>query len=267
MKAAEIAAKYLKEQFNKPIDYAIISGSGLKIFDNRDSIFSISFAKIPHFPLPIVEGHKGLLNIYKIGHKNIAVFKGRSHYYEGKTAWGITFSIRLMFFLGIKNIILTNAAGSVVEDIMPGEMVLLSDYINFAQVNPLIGHDIDFGERFTAMNEPFSLKLIKQSENIFKKLQIPFKKGVYVFLTGPTYETSAEVAMVSKLGGHLVGMSTVPEIIMAKRLGLSVLGISICTNYGTGISKKILHHDEVVEMGEKVEKNLNIFFESLFNND
>ena len=267
MKAAEIGAKYFKEKFSEPIDYAIVSGSGLRIFEDRDAIFSIPFSEIPHFPLPTVEGHKGLINIYNINGKNIALFKGRVHYYEGYKPWDVVFSIRLIYFLGIKNIILTNAAGSVVEDIKPGDLVLLKDYINFAQINPFIGRNIDVGERFTPMDEPFSKEMVSIAEKTLSELEIIYRKGVYVFLTGPTYETKSEVLMVKKLGGDLVGMSTVPEVIMARRLGLNILGISICTNYGTGLSKEILHHEEVIEVGEKVEKELNRFFNALFKND
>ncbi|MCD6580100.1 purine-nucleoside phosphorylase [bacterium] len=267
MKAAGIAAKYIREQFSSPIDHAIVSGSGLKIFEDKETVFSIPYSQIPHFPLPTVEGHEGRLDIYSIGEKNIALFKGRVHYYEGYSPWDITFSIRLMYYLGIKDITLTNAAGSVVREIEPGDIVILNDYINFAQINPLIGHNINFGERFTPMNEPFAPKLLSHAVKTLKNLNMVYKTGIYVFLTGPAYESRAEVAMVQKFGGSLVGMSTVPEIILAKRLGLNILGISICTNFGTGISDKTLHHEEVIEIGEKVKKNLNKFFETLFSND
>lgn len=267
MKAAEIASNYLKEKFPHHIDCAIVSGSGLKIFEDKEKLFSINFADIPHFPLPTVEGHKGMLDIYRITNKNIAIFRGRVHYYEGYKPWELTFSIRLMYYLGIKTVILTNAAGSVVKDIHPGDIVILNDYINFAQINPLIGHNVGFGERFTPMNMPFSYELINTAEKALKELRISYKKGVYVFLTGPAYETRSEVIMVQKLGGQLVGMSTVPEVIMAARLGLKVMGVSICTNYATGLSDNILSHEEVLEIGEKVEKNLNKFFGALFLND
>jgi purine-nucleoside phosphorylase len=261
MKNSKEAADFIRKGFDGKVDIAVIEGSGIDTFDDTyEKVFSASYRDIPHFPLSTVEGHAGQFSVYKKGNKAIADFKGRIHFYEGYSMWDVVFPIRLVYHLGIKNILLTNAAGSLTKAIEPGDLIILEDYINFAQNNPLIGYEPEFGERFVDMSDPFDKRMIKTAVTIYEKLNFPVKYGVYVFLTGPTYETSSEVKMIKLLGGNLVGMSTVPELIMARQMGINVLGISLCTNFGTGISDTPLSHSEVIETGKLAKRKLKDFF-------
>ena len=260
MKQSSAAADFIRNSFSEKIDLAIVQGSGINIADSEfEELFSVKFTDIPGFPHPTVEGHGGVFSIQRYKGKNIAFFKGRIHYYEGYSMWEVAFPVRLMHHLKISKVIFTNAAGSVNRGILPGDLVLLKDYINLVQDNPLIGHPPDTGPRFIDMSAPFNADMREKAKNILRDLDIDLKEGTYCFLTGPTYETTSEVRMVSLLGADLVGMSTVPEIIMARQLDMDILGLSLCTNLGTGLSQTELSHEEVIQIGKKAENKFRGF--------
>ncbi|MCL2792408.1 MAG: purine-nucleoside phosphorylase [Spirochaetaceae bacterium] len=228
---------------------AIILGSGLSGVKNSIDGQEISFSKIDGFPAPTVKGHSGVL---KISDK-VAVCAGRIHYYEGYSIDDVVFPIFLLNRIGVKNLIITNAAGGINPSYKPGELVLISDHINLTGCNPLIGENNDsLGPRFPDMSECYTKEFINKALKIKPELT----QGVYAGLKGPTYETPAEVRMLKTIGADLVGMSTVNEVIVASYLGMKVIGISCVTNLAAGISDKKLDHSEVVEAGKKTEKEL-----------
>ena len=228
---------------------AIILGSGLSGVKDSIAGQEIPFSKIDGFPAPSVKGHSGIL---KISNK-VAVCAGRVHYYEGHSIDDVVFPIFLLSRIGVKNLIITNAAGGINSSYKPGELVLISDHINLTGCNPLIGQNDDtLGPRFPDMSECYSKELIDKA----LKIKPEIKQGVYAGLRGPTYETPAEVRMLKTIGADLVGMSTVNEVIAASYLGMKVIGISCVTNLAAGISDNKLNHSEVVEAGKKSEKEL-----------
>lgn len=250
------AAKFIKERLDKPIDVAIVLGSGLAdLVDAATDIEEIPFNEIPNFPVATVEGHEGKLIIGTIGDSRVLMMKGRFHFYEGYDLETVTFPIRGMHELGVKNIILTNAAGAVNTDYEPGDVVLIKDHINLGMQNPLIGpNNKDYGPRFPDMTEAYSKKFRDKMKQIAADKGLNIKEGVYTFLTGPSYETPAEIKMIRTLGGDMVGMSTVPEVIVARHQGMNVLGISYITNMGAGILDKPLDHNEVLERSKNVKE-------------
>jgi len=227
----------------------IILGSGLS--EVKDSFVGqeIPFTKIDGFPAPTVKGHSGVL---KISDK-VAVCAGRIHYYEGYSIDNVVFPIFLLSKIGVKNLIITNAAGGINSSYKPGELVLISDHINLTGSNPLIGENNEsLGPRFLDMSECYTKELISKA----LKIKPDMKQGVYAGFIGPTYETPAEVRMLKTIGADLVGMSTVNEVIAASYLGMKVIGISCVTNLAAGICEKKLEHSEVVEAGKEAAKEL-----------
>jgi len=234
---------------NNSAKTAIILGSGLSGLKDSFVGQEIPFNKIDGFPAPTVKGHSGIL---KISDK-VAICAGRIHYYEGHSIDDVVFPIFLLSRIGIKNLIITNAAGGINSSYKSGELVLISDHINLTGCNPLIGiNDDSLGPRFPDMSECYTKELIDKA----LKIKPDIKQGVYAGLKGPSYETPAEVKMLKTLGADLVGMSTVNEVIAASYLGMKVIGISCVTNLAAGISDKKLDHGEVVEAGKKAEKEL-----------
>jgi len=234
---------------NNSLKTAIILGSGLS--GVKDSFIGeeIPFSKISDFPSPTVKGHSGIL---KISDK-VAICAGRIHYYEGYSIDDVVFPIFLLNRIGVKNLIITNAAGGINSSYKPGDLVLISDHINLTGCNPLIGiNDDSLGPRFPDMSDCYNKELIDKA----LKIKPGMKQGVYAGLKGPPYETPAEVRMLKTIGADLVGMSTVNEVIAASYLGMKVIGISCVTNLAAGISDKKLDHSEVVEAGKKTEKEL-----------
>ncbi len=228
---------------------AVILGSGLSGVKDSIEGKEIPFNKIEGFPAPTVKGHSGVL---KISDKAV-ICAGRIHYYEGHSIDDVVFPVFLLNRLGVKNLIITNAAGGINLSYTPGELVLISDHINLTALNPLIGENNDsLGPRFPDMSECYSKNLIDKA----LKIKPGMKQGVYAGLKGPSYETPAEVKMLKIVGADLVGMSTVNEVIAATYLGMKVIGISCVTNLAAGISDKHLNHAEVVEAGKKAEKEL-----------
>lgn len=234
--------KYLG--FLPEVEISLILGSGLgELADEVENPLVVPYGKVDGFLKPTVEGHKGNLIFGKLGNKNVCVMQGRLHYYEGNSIEDIAYPIYLIKELGASFLIVTNAAGGINSSFMPGDLVIIDDYINFAMKNPS-----------TNLNsvKPVIFREAGWVERIIKKFE-GLKKGVYIFVTGPSYETPSEIRMFRKLGADMVGMSTVPEIITANSLGIKVLGFSCITNMAAGILGKPLSHKEVIEVSKMVK--------------
>lgn len=252
-----LAVEYIKEKIGDFVpQVGIILGSGLGDFaDEFDSIV-IPYNEIPGFEKSKVQGHKGQLVFAKIHDKNVVMMQGRYHFYEGYSLQTVTYPVKVMKKLGVETLIITNAAGAVNSEFTPGELMFITDHINFLGTNPLIGgNDDTLGTRFPDMSEVYSRDLILKSEAVAQNLNIDYQKGVYVATTGPSYETPAEIKMFRLLGASAVGMSTVPEAIVANYCGMKVLGISCLTNYAAGVSETPLNHQEVIDTANKVKEN------------
>lgn len=253
-----LTLEFIKEKIKdfKP-ELAIVLGSGLGAFcDGLDGI-SIPYGDIPGFSPAKVKGHKGELLFCNIHGKNCVIMQGRFHFYEGHPLCQTTYPIKVFKKLGVEKLILTNAAGSLRKDLAPGSIMIISDHINFMGSNPLIGENDDtLGTRFPDMNEVYSKRMRNILKQCAQKLDIELREGVYCALSGPSYETPAEVKMLSILGADATGMSTVPEAIVAKHCSIETLGISLITNYAAGLSDAAPNHKEVVEMGNTAGQKL-----------
>ena len=270
-KAVE-AAEFIKSKYNKEIKIAVVLGSGLGAFaDEVENAVKIPYEEIPNFAQSTVEGHAGRLILGEVEGVSVAVQQGRFHYYEGYGIEQVVFPVRMLGLLGVKSLILTNAAGSVNTDFKQGSLMLIRDHINLMGVNPLRGkNDERFGVRFPDMTEVYSLeyqeiaiaeakkmaqeKAARREIETGKKQTINYllRRGVYCGLSGPSYETPSEIRLLRLLGTDAVGMSTVPEAITARHAGMKVIGISCITNMAAGISGDVIHHEEVMETGAKV---------------
>ncbi len=231
-------------------EIAIILGSGLGSFcDNIEGI-SIKYTDIPNFPKSTVEGHKGELLFCQLENKNCVIMQGRFHIYEGYSMKEATYPIKIFKKLGVKTLILTNASGALHKEINIGDIVLMKDHINFMGTNPLIGkNDNSLGVRFPDMSECYSKELRQKALLSAQELNLSLKEGVYVAVTGPSYETPAEVKAYRMLGGDIVGMSSAPEAIAANYMNIEVLGLSLATNYAAGVTENKPNHQEVLEIG------------------
>lgn len=241
--------EFIREKTNnfKP-EIAIVLGSGLGELADEYCDYAIPYNEIPDFIKSTVHGHKGRLVFAEIQGKKVLMMQGRNHFYEGHSMQEITYPIKVMKALGIKTLILTNAAGAVNEEYRPADLMLITDHINHMGSNPLIGpNDEKLGERFPDMTEVYKKSLIEIAEKCAKDLNIDIKKGVYWANSGPSYETPAEIKMIRKLGGDAVGMSTVPEAIVGNYCGLNILGISCITNTASSETSGKLSHEEVIE--------------------
>ena len=245
----EDTIKFIKEKTdNFEPEIGIILGSGLGEFADEYCEYAIPYAEIPHFIKSNVKGHKGRLVFAHIEGKKVVMMQGRNHFYEGHSMREITYPVKVMKNLGVKTLILTNAAGAVNESFRPADLMIITDHINFMGANPLVGpNDDTLGERFPDMSEIYKKDLIKIAEKCAEKLCIDIQKGIYFASSGPSYETPAEIHMAKILGADAVGMSTVPEAIVANYCGLNVLGISCISNAASGISDIRLSHSEVIE--------------------
>ncbi|WMM26482.1 purine-nucleoside phosphorylase [Tissierella sp. MB52-C2] len=246
----------------------LVLGSGLgSLADKIENPTIIKYTDIPSFPRSTVEGHAGQLVIGKLSGKIVVAMQGRFHFYEGYPLKDVTFPIRVMFGLGVENLIVTNAAGGVNTEFTPGDLMIITDHINFTGRNPLIGENLDnLGPRFVDMSNPYNREYIKMTKEIGKKLGLELKEGVYMWFTGPTYETPAEVKLARIVGADAVGMSTVPEVIVANHENIKVLGISCITNMASGILDQPLNHEEVVETSNKVKDNFEKLLIEVINN-
>ncbi|HEX8264929.1 MAG TPA: purine-nucleoside phosphorylase [Pyrinomonadaceae bacterium] len=251
---AQEAAQFIKSKFDREIQVALVLGSGLGAFaDEIENAVKISYEEIPHFARSTVKGHAGRLVLGEIAGVAVAVQQGRFHYYEGYDLKDVTFPIRVFGLLGIKNLILTNAAGSIDSNFKPGSLMLIHDHLNLMGVNPLRGkNDERFGARFPDMSEVYSRKFQEIAKAAAKEMNFDLRRGVYCALSGPTYETPAEIHYLRYAGADAVGMSTVPEAIIAHHQGMKILAISCVSNYAAGISEEEINHEEVMEIGKLV---------------
>jgi purine-nucleoside phosphorylase len=256
------AAEFIKKKvnaggFQMPV-LAVTLGSGLGSFAEKSvKLLTIPYSEIPNFPCSTVEGHKGRL-ILAQDPKSLNTFwimQGRVHYYEGYSMAEVVFPIRALILLGIKKFVVTNAAGGINRNFEAGDFMIIKDHINMMGDNPLIGRNLSvFGTRFPDMTTAYSRKMSMLIQKSAMELSIPVKEGVYLALSGPTFETPAEVRMVAALGGDAVGMSTVPEVIAAKHAGIEVAGISFISNKAAGMSGGPLTHEEVSENAAMIEE-------------
>jgi len=252
----EQSASFIKEQLKGNIpEVGLILGSGLGVLSEQiANPLVIKYEEIPGFPVSTVEGHAGELVIGDLEGKVVLALKGRFHYYEGYSIQLVTLPVRIMKKLGIENLIITNAAGGINEDFEPGDIMIIKDHINFAFVNPLIGANLEeFGPRFPDLSRSYSPELIQIAHQAAQESGLVIKEGVYIYGSGPSYETPAEVRAVRFLGADAVGMSTVPEVLAAVHSGMKVLGISCISNMAAGIMDQPLTHQEVMETTEKIK--------------
>ena len=236
----------------------IVLGSGLGAFaDQLQMPVAIPFAEIPHFPRSTVPGHGGRLVIGKIAALPVAVMQGRVHAYEGYSSDEVTFPVRVLGRMGVRRLVLTNAAGGINPALRQGQLVLIADHINFSGRNPVVGkNDERFGPRFFDMSEAYSSRLRRMAHEAAREMNFRLNEGVYIGVLGPSFETPAEIRAFGTMGADLVGMSTVQETIAARQMGIEVLGISCVTNMAAGIQKEPLSHEEVMETGRQVEAQL-----------
>lgn len=255
IKSINEAGEYIKRRIERCPDTAVILGSGLGELGNEmEDSTAIDYKDIPFFPVSTVKGHAGRLVIGRLGEKNIIAMQGRFHYYEGYSMEEVTLPVRVLNSMGVKTLLITNAAGGVNQDLRPGDLMVIDDQINLSMKNPLIGKNLDeFGPRFPDMSQAYSRKLIDMLSSVYRKNDIRFVCGTYAYLTGPNYETPAEIRMLRKLGADAVGMSTVPEAIVAKHCGMELCGISCITNMAAGILGKPLNHEEVIQTSNMVK--------------
>lgn len=253
MKEYKKAAKAVEKAIGTA-EIGIVLGSGLGGYEERlTDARNIPYGDIPGFPVSTVPGHAGKLAAGELDGKRVLMMCGRFHSYEGYAMDEVTVAVRVMRLLGVHTLILTNAAGGVNESFHPGDLMLITDYLNLTGRNPLRGPNLDeFGPRFPDMTEAFDPYLQGVAKEQAQKLGIALREGVYCWFNGPTYETPAEVRMARILGADAVGMSTVPETIVAHHCGIKVLGISTITNMAAGITGKAISHEEVMETGVQV---------------
>ncbi len=241
--------------------FGLTLGSGLSGFvKSLDVETTIPYSKIPHFAPSGVDGHEGNLVLGHVQNVPVVVLQGRVHYYEGHNMEKVVYPTRVVAQLGIESLILTNAAGGLDPQMRAGDFMIITDHINLMGTNPLIGPNIaDLGLRFPDMTHAYDSQMIQLATDILTRRGTRHTMGVYCGVTGPTYETAAEVRYLQRIGGHGVGMSTVPETIAAKHMGLRVFGMSCISNMATGLSKNAITHDEVKETARQVEKEFASF--------
>lgn len=257
MKIVTESVKYIESKLNFKPEIGVILGSGLgDMADNIEEKVVIKYNEIPNFPVSTVQGHKGQFVVGKLNGKNVIMMQGRFHFYEGYDIQLLSLPIYVMKSLGVKTLMVTNAAGGVNTEFIPGDLMIIKDHINFCGNNPLIGeNDEEIGVRFPDMSEAYSKEYVAIAKKVGNDLGLKLKEGVYMMFSGPTYETPSEVKMARILGADAVGMSTVPEVIAARHCGIKVLGISCITNMAAGILDQPLNHEEVMETSAKVKKD------------
>lgn len=249
------SVQYIKEKATQTPKIGLILGSGLgELAEKIENPVSIKYENIPHFPVSTVEGHEGQLVIGTLLGKEVVAMQGRFHYYEGYSMQNVTFPVRVMKKLGVELLIVTNACGGMNKDFSPGDLMIITDHLNMTGENPLIGPNAEeLGPRFPDMSYAYTPELIRFVESKATELGIPVQKGVYAGITGPTYMTAAELIMLRKLGGDVVGMSTVPEVIVARHMNMKVIGISCITDMAIGEEIEGITHEEVVEVANRTK--------------
>jgi purine-nucleoside phosphorylase len=256
---------FIKEKTNFTPEYGVILGSGLGSFTDDIQIeFTLPYAEIPNFPISTVQGHKGALVFGTIGTKKVVAMQGRFHFYEGYSMKEVTFPVRVMKYLGVEKLIVSNASGGVNSNYNVGDIVLIKDHVNMMPEHPLRGkNDERFGPRFVNMSEPYSKNMIAKAKELAKKLNIEVKDGIYLGLQGPTFETLAEYKMVKNIGADCVGMSTVPEVIVARHMEMETFGLSVITDMGNEESIETISHDEVLEAAKSAEPKVRLLIKEL----
>lgn len=259
------ALSYLKAAYPDAPEVGIVLGSGLGNFVDEVKVEKeISYDEIPHFPISTVEGHKGKLIFGNLGGKKVVCMSGRFHFYEGYDAEQVVFPIRIMKLLGIRALLLSNAAGGVNPGFKVGDLMIITDHVSFFTRNPLIGKNIaDFGTRFPDMSEPYKKELIQKAREIAKRRGIAVREGVFYGVTGPTYETRAEYKFIHALGGDAVGMSTVQECIVANHMNLPVFAMSVITDIGIREDENKITHEEVLHAAREAEPNFATIFREM----
>ena len=265
MQQLQETARFIQSKISASANTAIILGSGL---GNLSSViepeFSIPYGEIPNFPVSTVEGHKGRLIFGTLNGKKVWVMEGRFHFYEGYTAEQVVFPIRVLKLLGVENLLLSNAAGGVNKDYQVGDLMIIKDHISFFTVNPLLGkNEAELGTRFPDMSEPYANSFIEKVKQIAATNNIKVHEGVYVGVTGPTFETRAEYQLIKIAGGDVVGMSTVQENIAAVHCGMKVFAMSVVTDLGIREDNNVITHEEVLAAANAAEPLLTLIFSAL----
>ncbi|BAE84099.1 hypothetical protein DSY2310 [Desulfitobacterium hafniense Y51] len=257
--------RFIIEKVNIEPQMGVILGSGLGGFvDLIEDKVVIPYQEIPNFPVSTVEGHKGQLVFGKVLGKTVVAMQGRFHFYEGYSMQSVTFPVRVMQVLGVSGLIVTNAAGGINPAYRPGDLILIKDHINMMGDNPLRGANLsNLGPRFPDLSEGYDLEWRQKALTIAREVGIHPQEGVYAAMSGPSYESPAEIRFLRTIGADLVGMSTVPEVIIANHGGMRVLGISCVTNMAAGILSQRLSHAEVMETAERIEKQFVRFVQAL----
>ena len=265
MQQLEETARFIQSRISAKANTAIILGSGL---GNLSSViepeFTIPYSEIPNFPVSTVEGHKGRLILGTLNGKKVWVMEGRFHFYEGYTAEQVVFPIRVLKLLGVENLLLSNAAGGVNKDYQVGDLMIIKDHISFFTINPLLGkNEAALGTRFPDMSEPYASSFIEKAKRIAADHKIKVHEGVYVGVTGPTFETRAEYQLIKISGGDVVGMSTVQENIAAVHCGMKVFAMSVVTDLGIREDNNVITHEEVLAAANAAEPLLTLIFSAL----
>jgi purine-nucleoside phosphorylase len=250
------AVGYIRQKVQAKPEIGIILGSGLgDLVEAVEDKVVLPYEEIPAFPVSTVKGHQGNLVFGRLEGRPVVLMQGRFHYYEGHPVSKVVMGARVLGSLGIHTLFVTNAAGGIGEGLEPGDLMVIQDHINPVGINPCIGEEVpEFGPRFFDMTEAYDRALIEVSRKVFQEEGVPHKTGVYAFQTGPSYETPAEIRMLKAMGADAVGMSTVPEVIAARQMGIKIFGVSCITNLAAGISKTPLSHQEVVETSLRVKE-------------
>ncbi len=256
---------YIQSKINTNATVGIILGSGLGNLANViKTEIAIPYAEIPHFPVSTVEGHTGKLILGELSGKKVWVMSGRFHFYEGYTAQQVAYPVRVMHMLGVKTLLLSNAAGGVNTNFKVGDLMIINDHISMFTINPLLGkNEESLGTRFPDMSEPYSKDIIKKVKSIAASNNIQLQEGVYTGVTGPTFETRAEYKMIHVLGGDAVGMSTVQETIAAVHCGMKVFAVSVITDLGIREEDNVITHEEVLQAANEAEPKLTLLFSEL----
>jgi purine-nucleoside phosphorylase len=255
----------LQQTSNFSPEIGIILGSGLgRLVEEIDVAYSIPYSEVPNFSAATVKGHSGQLIFGKLGGKKVMAMQGRFHFYEGYSMHEITFPVRVMKSLGIKTLIVSNASGGMNPNFKVGEIMIINDHINFFPTNPLIGKNYDaLGPRFVEMSEPYKKTYVELAKKIAKENNIHVSEGVYLGLTGPCFETPAEYRFFHRIGADVVGMSTVPEVIVARHSGMDVFGISIVTDLGVEGYVQKVSHEEVLRVASEQEPKISLIVREL----
>jgi purine-nucleoside phosphorylase len=256
---------FIQSKIKSTAQTAIILGSGLGNLATQIQVdFEIPYTHIPHFPISTVEGHKGRLILGSLNGVKVWVMEGRFHFYEGYSPEQVAYPVRVLKLLGVKNLILSNAAGGVHPNFEVGDLMIIKDHISLFSINPLIGkNETALGTRFPDMSEPYALDFIEKAKAIATKHQIKVHEGVYVGVTGPTFETRAEYKLIKAVGGDVVGMSTVQENIAAVHCGMKVFAISVVTDLGIREDNNTITHEEVLEAANAAEPKLTLIISDL----